>query len=206
MLHFEKYDCKLAADLLPENKKACANKATAGFLYDKYKITREEILKAGKMLNAINELLIKEFKIGYYITDKAPEKYSELQKFKGQIIPIFSGGCKDTIYPEQYMNYNFRAVHDYCHLHTDSDFSEEGEKRAIYNHYFTTFYKLPLSMPERERLICLKVFLADTLGQVKYYYTHKQFVKNQIGFVESIVNHTDFVDLLCYEFKTEEVF
>jgi len=117
------------------------------------------------------------------LTDDAPESYKALkEQSKEKCIPIASYGSDNTIYQDNTINTLFRFYHDVTHLENDFSFSEEGETLTAKKH-LEDAQNYGLSP-----LAC-SILWADTYGQVKYYFTHKQFVNNQLDFVWNCINH-----------------
>ena len=120
---------------------------------------------------------------GYELTDNAPESYEDLKKqSKNKVIPIASYGSDRTIYGDKSMNTLFRFYHDVIHLENGFSFSEKGETLTAKQHLKdATLYRL-------SPLAC-SILWADTYGQVRYYFTHRQFVNNQLDFVWNCIQH-----------------
>lgn len=118
----------------------------------------------------------------YYLDDNAPESYQELtRRSNDMIIPIATAGSETTIYGK-YVNTKFRFWHDVTHLELDKDFTFEGEMEVIKKHIEEG---LAFGLSE----LALDILRADTEGQVKYYYHHKDFVSNQAAFIDSCLQH-----------------
>jgi hypothetical protein len=114
----------------------------------------------------------------YYLDDDAPESYKELvERSSTMHIPIATAGSETTIYGAD-VNSKFRFWHDVTHLELDSDFSLEGELKVIEKH-IREGAEFGLSE------LALDILKADTEGQVRYYYRHKEFIDNQEAFIDT---------------------
>lgn len=123
----------------------------------------------------------------YYVTDDAPEKFKDLKaRTVGKRIPIASYGSETSIYGSGQTgadyNHKFRFWHDVTHLELDQGFSKDGE-RAVIDDHLAEGRAFGLSE------LAMKILEADTLGQVEYYFKHREFVENQRAFVDSCVQH-----------------
>lgn len=190
----------IAADMVPESIETpikSHNNATAVYYLNKYGAKEAEIQDVATYINSFNENYLRSEGLGYYITSKAPNSYKDLKEYEGQaIIPVYSGGSSRTIYPEIYMNYNFRAVYDFHQLYVDWDFSYAGESKAIEQHYRSLMEFIKFTFKNsRQELLLRKVFLADTIGQVAYYYENKEYVQDQFTFVKNLVNKMTLAEL-----------
>ena len=92
------------------------------------------------------------------------------------VIPVFDGGCEDTIYSSPRVNHAFRAWHDSLHLILDEDFSLHGEREVAARHVLAA-ERAGLSWRDKEML------WADTYGQRAYYQQTGEYVKDQAAFV-----------------------
>lgn len=112
----------------------------------------------------------------YTVTEEATDSFLSLvEDSKSKHINISSIGCDTSIY-SPIVNLQFRFWHDCTHCLLNSDFSLEGETKVI-NYHLQELKMLGLSSG------ALALFHADTIGQVRYYYKHKQFVKDQYAFI-----------------------
>lgn len=119
----------------------------------------------------------------YKLTDDAPESYKALrEQSKNKCIPIAAYGSDNTIYKDRTINTLFRFYHDVTHLENDLSFSEKGETLTARKH-------LEDALRHGLSPLACSILWADTYGQVKYYFTHKQFVKNQLDFVWNCIIH-----------------
>ena len=123
----------------------------------------------------------------YYPTPNAPETWADLKawhKASGDnasvAMPVYDGACENSIYPTKEDNYLFRAWHDSIHLQYNLSFSLEDETEVAHIHQEQlTAIRAPNCVK--------KAILADTLGQVEYYYKYGSFVPNQREFVTSVL-------------------
>ena len=84
-------------------------------------------------------------------------------------------GCETAIYGTA-ANIAFRFWHDCIHCELRRDFSLAGEK-AVIEYQIEELEEYGISDG------ALAIFEADTIGQVCYYYKHKEFVKDQTRFI-----------------------
>lgn len=173
----------------------CHNYATARKMLNKYTVTYDNIYEMTDYLNRFYEWYLLENNYGYFVTKDAPNNWEALKEYKeNNVIPVFAGGG-NHIYRSDFMNYNFRAMHDFCHLITGGDFSYGGESKAIRYQYNLLEKELSYILPNLRKCI-VKIFLADTIGQVEYYYKTKEFLKDQKQYVITLTNNNSLEDLL----------
>lgn len=167
-------------------------------------MNKEYIYKLSSIINEFNEHYIGQHcngltLHGYYLTESAPSTFKELVEYRHcNVLPVFSGGSDKTIYKHAYQNYNFRFVHDLHHIKLNKDFSFEGEKMTIKSH-FEKFRRWSFTASSITDCVirrdALKLFLADTIGQIKYYYREGEYVDNQLEFSIALMKYTDFEKL-----------
>lgn len=129
--------------------------------------------------------------IDYAPDENAPGTWEELQEYKYLTVltpeeafcwdslpylPVYDGGCENTIYGAPEYNYMFRAWHDSLHLRHDLDFSVKGELRTALRHQ-TALMQVGAPVDVR------RAFWADTAGQVQYNEITGEFPTNQVNFV-----------------------
>lgn len=135
------------------------------------------IMKAAKIAKHIG--------IGYCISDSAPDTFEKLcMQFahclkNRQAFPVYSGGNENTIYGDNFeANYAFRFIHDWLHYDRKADFTPIGELQALETHIKWVSEKFGDNSLE------LRIFKADTIGQVCYNQVHNgAFPENQKAFV-----------------------
>ncbi|AUR95273.1 hypothetical protein HOU78_gp53 [Vibrio phage 1.204.O._10N.222.46.F12] len=115
--------------------------------------------------------------IDYDTTDKPMDGYQAMQyRFDtDKHITISTVGNATAIYGST-ANIAFRFWHDCVHCLLRQDFSYKGEHTVI----------MEQAAELRDYGIseeAMEVFMADTIGQVRYYYEHKEFVKDQQRFI-----------------------
>ena len=118
------------------------------------------------------------------LTNKSYNSFKAMRRdflASDKVITISTEGNEGTMYGEA-TNLAFRFWHDATHLRLDEGFSLEGELAVIKEHMKEAF-DAGLSDTAMDML------RADTLGQVKYYFEHKEFVSNQSLFVENCLYH-----------------
>ena len=122
----------------------------------------------------------------HYATPDAPSTWAELQAWHEDenasiSMPVFNGGCEHTIYDSAETNYAFRAWHDSLHLANNYSFSREDEIKVGLIH-MQQARRAGLSKRDQDTLI------ADTIGQIEYYYKFGRYVENQAKFVSDVLN------------------
>lgn len=63
--------------------------------------------------------------------DTAPSSWDELARYRGNVLPVWSGESERTIWGDARVNYAFRAWHDSTHRALSADFTLAGETRVI---------------------------------------------------------------------------
>ena len=129
----------------------------------------------------------------HYATADAPSTWLALQQWyrcartyecgnETTCFPVFNGGCDSTIYPDDATNHAFRAWHDSLHLLNDYSFSREHEIKVGLIH-MQQARAAGLSQRDQDTLV------ADTIGQIEYYYERGEYVDNQSAFVADVLEH-----------------
>jgi len=115
----------------------------------------------------------------YKTTENAPESFKDLKaQTVHKCMPIASYGCDTSIYGDAKTNEMFRFWHDVTHLELDEGFSKSGEYAVIKDH----LQEARLYGLSALATLILKI---DTMGQVDYYFRHKEFVNNQDAFLDT---------------------
>ena len=115
--------------------------------------------------------------ITYETTKYSRNSYSAMQLVfdAHREIVISTEGCETAIYGTV-PNIAFRFWHDCVHCELKRDFSYWGEHAVIeYQAKELVHYGISDG--------AMDIFMADTLGQVMYYYQHKEFVQDQARFI-----------------------
>tara|TARA_R110000772_G_scaffold7883_1_gene26425 strand:- start:38 stop:538 length:501 start_codon:yes stop_codon:yes gene_type:complete len=134
-----------------------------------------------EIINFINHSAKHCNALGYdfVTTNDAPEKFSKLKELTiDKVLPIADYGCDSSIYNCADTNVLFRFYHDVTHLEQDKGFSKAGEYSVIEQH-MRELESFGVSSLARE------IFYFDTIGQVDYYFHHKEFVNNQMAFLDT---------------------
>ncbi len=115
--------------------------------------------------------------ITYSTTTQSRDSYKNMQKQydESQHIEVSTVGSDTAIYG-LVANTAFRFWHDCVHCELKRDFSFMGEQATI-NYQIAELQHYGISQG------AMNIFIADTLGQVLYYYEHKEFVKDQERFI-----------------------
>lgn len=115
----------------------------------------------------------------HYATPDAPDTLDKLRAAAalGGPLPVFDGGCDETIYSRPEVNHAFRAWHDSLHLLHGAAFDLEGE-RALALEHDRLAEAAGLGLEDRNALWC------DLLGQAVYAANHDgAFPEDQAAFV-----------------------
>lgn len=118
----------------------------------------------------------------FELNDNAPESFKALKNTtKNKHLLIATAGNSTSIYGE-HVNSLFRFYHDVTHLTLDKGFSLDGETTVIDQHIRDAkVYGL--------KGLAMQILIADTLGQVQYYYKNKRFVSDQAAFIDCVLNN-----------------
>lgn len=177
----------------------CSNRRTALHYSNKYRIHENDIYDLSDYLAQFHIWFLKENNIKYKLSDEAPESFKDLCKLNPHNLVIADYGSEKTIYRDKASNYDFRAVHDFCHLATNGNFSESGEKTAIKRQYSALcLFMSGLDLDIVTKLKFCKLFLIDTALQVRYYYETKKFVDDQKAFALHHMNNTALTEIIEY--------
>lgn len=94
---------------------------------------------------------------------------------------VFDGASDDCVYSRE-GNYAFRFWHDLTHVLADADLTFHGEVKAI-------MHQLPVVIGQfGADSLEVKIFEADTLGQLGYFHATGAHVEDQRDFVWRIVS------------------
>ena len=115
--------------------------------------------------------------ITYMTTSDSRDSYQAMQTMynKHDHIEVSTEGCDTAIYGTV-ANIAFRFWHDCIHCELKRDFSYWGEMAVIY-------YQIAELREYGISEGAMNIFEADTIGQVWYYYEHKEFVQDQTRFI-----------------------
>jgi len=115
--------------------------------------------------------------ITYMTTRLCRDSYVQMQDAfnKQKHIEVSTVGCDTAIYGAP-ANIAFRFWHDCVHCELRRDFSYWGEMHVI-------AYQMEELREYGISAGAMDIFMADTIGQVMYYYEHKEFVKDQHRFI-----------------------
>ena len=143
------------------------------------KVTTPNPIHVAELAKAFEHMRNKYIKKGttYNVTDKPMNGYRAMQAQYDTTnhITVSSEGCDTAIYGTV-PNIAFRFWHDCIHCELRRDFSLAGEK-AVIEYQIQELFEYGISNG------AMNIFIADTLGQVRYYYKHKEFVKDQARFI-----------------------
>lgn len=118
----------------------------------------------------------------HYACDNAPNDYKSLKRWERSnldndcpVMPVYNGGCDNTIWSKPEINYAFRAWHDTIHLEHGYDFTVYGEIMTCRQHMQV--------LRENDLGHFVDILWCEIVGQVLYYARKKKYVKNQREFV-----------------------
>lgn len=112
-------------------------------------------------------------------TWKALKAWDLAHEASPEPMPVFNGGCENTIYSKPEVNHAFRAWHDSVHLAENYDFSRGDEIRVGL---------CMMQQARRDTLLTqadIDAIVYDVIGQTEYYWHNgrKRFISNQALFV-----------------------
>jgi hypothetical protein len=128
----------------------------------------------------------------HYATSDGPTSWAELRNWyqahcdrahaygECLVIPVFDGGCDNTIYADAKTNHAFRAWHDYLHISNGYSFARGDEIKVGLMHMQQA---RRAGLPQSD----LNMIIADTIGQSEYYFAHGEYVTNQSAFVAAVL-------------------
>lgn len=116
----------------------------------------------------------------WHPTSKAPETWRELQQYREQDVPVFYDGNAKNLYGSAMANTRFRAWHDAVHLSHGLSFKADDERMVGWLQYCEL---RKLGAPAH---VAWLVYL-DVVSQVDYYAEHKQFVPDQLAFINQLI-------------------
>ena len=128
--------------------------------------------------------LVRERAPYHVACSSAPSTWAALQEHARDYVDlliVFDGGCDDTIYPDAKTNHAFRAWHDSIHLANGYSFSRADEIKVGLIHMQQA---RAAGLPQSDQ----DMLIADTIGQVEYYYSRREYVKNQSLFVAAVLS------------------
>ena len=127
---------------------------------------------------------------GFEVSDDAPQTFEEL-KYRldaGAPMVVWSGGSTSSIYADPYVNYAFRAWHDWCHWTGGHGFTLAGE-HAVYRmmcSHLIQYYGPTL----KTRSWC-RILRAEILGQLQYFLRCGKYPDDQRAFIERYLEHDE---------------
>ena len=143
------------------------------------KVITPNPIHVAELAKAFEHMRNKYIKKGksYNVTDKPMNGYKAMQAQYDTTnhITVSSEGCDTAIYGTV-PNIAFRFWHDCIHCELRRDFSLAGEK-AVIEYQIQELFEYGISNG------AMNIFMADTVGQVRYYYKHNEFVKDQARFI-----------------------
>lgn len=123
----------------------------------------------------------------HHPTPNAPNTWTALAKWGEEnllhqdSLPVYDGGCENSVYDTPYLNHCFRAWHDSLHLELDLDFSLKSELKIALAHR-DEIRDLGLSTRDQD------IVVADVAAQALYYDRFGVFVEDQQRFVADVLD------------------
>jgi len=113
----------------------------------------------------------------YFPTAKAPESFRDLARSsRNGKIPVANYGCEKTIFKDAHTNVLSRFWHDVTHL-------EQGLGFSFYEELDVIQRQIDQARADGLSFTARVLLNFDMAGQVYYYDTHREFVKDQYQFV-----------------------
>ena len=133
----------------------------------------------------------------HHPTKHAPDSFTELKGWAsasrpGDSMPVYNGGCDNTIYSHPRYNYAFRAWHDQIHLDLDLGFGKLAEIKVCNEHVRQARARSVMVGLNDEDI---RAIYCDVAGQVLYYYKYKEFINDQALFVGACMENGIFSTL-----------
>lgn len=97
-------------------------------------------------------------------------------------LDIWNGASEDAIYVPE-VNLEFRFWHDMGHISTGLTFTPEDERELQERHHIGELLNLGLVRDE----LPMRLYVADTIGQIEYSTAHGDFPGNQKAFAQAYV-------------------
>lgn len=101
-----------------------------------------------------------------------------------------------TIYGTAWTNYQFRAWHDSAHIACDSDFSGEGELRAMRHQIAQVWALTGPSDADKHRWSC--ILDAEVAGQLRHFEQTGEFVSDQRAFTVEYLRRVHNLDVSTF--------
>ena len=143
------------------------------------------------------EALVLNMAPRHHTDEYAPSSFKALKAWDSHAdptdsMPVYAGGCDNTIYSHPRYNYAFRAWHDRVHLDLDLGFGKLDEIRVCNEQVRQARARsVMLGLNEDD----IRALTADIAGQVLYYYKYNEFVNDQALFVGACLEHGIFTTL-----------
>jgi hypothetical protein len=120
-------------------------------------------------------------------TDPAPDNYPALLAAyeRAQVtgrLDIWNGASDSAIYPAA-INVQFRFWHDMGHIAHGLSFTPDDERELQERHHIQELRGLGLDMDS----LPMRLYVADTIGQIDYILAHDVFPTDQAGFAHAYV-------------------
>ena len=119
-------------------------------------------------------------------------KYWDKHAEPSDSMPVYDGGCNNTIYSHPRYNYAFRAWHDRVHLDINAGFGKLDEIKVCNEQVRQARRRQTmLGLTDDD----IRALIADVAGQVLYYYKYNEFVDDQSMFVADCMDDGIFTTL-----------
>lgn len=148
-------------------------------------ISKQDLLTGYDHLKKIIDLYIDGNNISFISSEIAPNNFKGMKRYYNEFnqFLVFSGG--DHGFLGQEYNIKFRALHDFMHLYNNLTFSFDDEKRLsdITVREFSAIAWHGLGLTYWECYVIRQIVNAEIKGQIEYYETNKEYVKDQQQFI-----------------------
>jgi len=122
------------------------------------------------------------FPEGFYVSQDAPQTCSDIAKsFASGRFTVWSGGSDLTVWGSPFVNWCFRAWHDWCHLRVGCALTEDGEAAAL---RMQQAMAVAVGRGGKDLLL----LEAEVLGQAAHFAKFGAFPVDQIIFADRWMN------------------
>ncbi len=152
-------------------------------------ITKLGLEQGYKALTKVIDAYIEQNDISFITDLNAPNNFKDMKRIYevNKCLCVYSGGDHGHLGREY--NIKFRAVHDFMHLKYNLTFSFQDE-RKLSDITVLEFRGIAadLNINLWIRRILGQIIDAEIKGQIKYYEENKEYVKDQVQFINSYLN------------------
>ena len=148
---------------------------------------KHDILNGYDNIKKIIDFLLTQHDVQFETSENAPSKYKDMVEYykKNGKFLIFNGGDTANYLGHEY-TLKFRALHEFMHYFYELKFTFKDEKTLsdITAHQFY-LVGLDMNLSIKECLIIKAIMNAEIKGQIEYYELNKNYVENQIEFIDN---------------------